>query len=220
MSESDVNRVSRPPSSRHRSASDSPRHNKASKRFRRSSSTSSASNYDDNDEYDQQQGKDGEVLSKPTPIPSSRPSGLYMPPAKLRILQASLTDKSSAEYQRLAWEALEKTINERVNNLNTSNLPLISRELFTDNFVRGRGLLARDIIQAQTASPLNTSVYAGLVSVINTKFPPIGELILKRLISSFRRQYQENDKMNCIAITRFIAHLVNQNVVWIMRIEF
>jgi pre-mRNA-splicing factor CWC22 len=123
-----------------------------------------------------------------------------------------LTDKSSPEYQRLAWEALKKTINGRVNKVNTANLPLIIRELFKDNIVRGRGLLSRGIIQAQTASPFYTSVYAALVSVINTKFPQIGELIVKRLISSFRRTYQRNDKSNCLATTKFIAHLVNQNI--------
>jgi len=116
----------------------------------------------------------------------------------------------------LAWEALKKTINGRVNKVNTSNLPLIIRELFKDNIVRGRGLLSRGIIQAQIASPFYTSVYAALVSVLNTKFPQIGELIVKRLISSFRRSYQRNDKTNCLATTRFIAHLVNQNVVCIV----
>jgi pre-mRNA-splicing factor CWC22 len=116
----------------------------------------------------------------------------------------------------LAWEALKKTINGRVNKVNTSNLPLIIRELFKDNIVRGRGLLSRGIIQAQLASPFYTSVYAALVSVLNTKFPQIGELIVKRLISSFRRSYQRNDKTNCLATTRFIAHLVNQNVVCIV----
>ena len=129
--------------------------------------------------------------------------------------QASLTDKTTPEYQRLAWEALKKTMNGRVNKINTSNLTLIIRELFKDNIVRGRGILARGIIQAQTASPFYTAVYAALVSVINTKFPQIGELIVKRLISSFRRTYQRNDKTTCLACSRFIAHLVNQNVVCI-----
>jgi pre-mRNA-splicing factor CWC22 len=99
--------------------------------------------------------------------------------------------------------------------VNTSNLARIVRELFKDNIVRGRGLLSRGLIQAQNESPFYTSVYAALVSVINTKFPQIGELIVKRLISSFRRTYQRNDKANCLASTRFIAHLVNQNVVCI-----
>ena len=68
------------------------------------------------------------------------------------------------------------------------------------------------------ASPFYTSVYTALVAVINTKFPQIGELIVKRLISSFRRTYQRNDKNNCLATTKFIAHLVNQNIVCIKKI--
>lgn len=36
--------------------------------------------------------------------------------------------------------------------------------------------------------------------------------MLKRLIVQFRRTFQRNDKSNCIVTTRFIAHLVNQNV--------
>ncbi|CAF4670562.1 unnamed protein product, partial [Rotaria sp. Silwood2] len=137
---------------------------------------------------------------------------LYMPPAKLRLLQASLTDKSTLEYQRFAWEALEKTINGRINKVNISNLPIIIHELFQDNIIRGRGLLAHCIIQAQIASPIYTPVYAALVSVINKKFSQIGELISKRLISSFLRTYQRNDKTYCLATTKFIAHFINQNI--------
>lgn len=228
MLKSQVTRVSGP-SSRRRSSSDSPRDTKSSKRSRRtptpsSSSSSSGSQSESEDEQrkDKNDIEEGEVRSKqtndPPTVPKAAPTapvrtgGLYMPPAKLRLLQGSLTDKSSAEYQRIAWEALKKTINGRVNKVNTSNLPLIIRELFKDNIVRGRGLFARGLIQAQTASPFYTSVYAALVAVVNTKFPQIGELIVKRLISSFRRSYQRNDKINCLATTKFIAHLVNQNI--------
>ncbi|CAF1200519.1 unnamed protein product [Adineta steineri] len=221
MLKSEVTRVSGPStSSRRRSSSDSPRYDNSSKRYRRTPTPSSESQSDDEHEDRREKGdaEEGEVRSKQipksnaTPAAPPRTGGLYMPPAKLRLLQASLTNKQTPEYQRIAWEALKKTINGRVNKVNISNLPLIIRELFKDNIVRGRGLLARGIIQAQTASPFYTHVYAALVSVINTKFPQIGELIVKRLISSFRRTYQRNDKSNCLATTRFIAHLVNQNV--------
>ena len=232
MLKSQVTRVSGPStSSRRRSSSDSPRHEGPSKRSRRTptpSSSSSSSSSGSQSESEDEQRKDkndieeGEVRSKQTttdpPAAKAAPSapvrtgGLYIPPAKLRLLQASLTDKSSAEYQRIAWEALKKTINGRVNKVNTSNLPLIIRELFKDNIVRGRGLFARGLIQAQVASPFYTSVYAALVAVVNTKFPQVGELIVKRLVTSFRRSYQRNDKTTCLATTRFIAHLVNQNV--------
>lgn len=58
-----------------------------------------------------------------------------------------------------------------------------------------RGLLSRSVLQAQSASPIFTHVYAALVAIINSKFPQIGELILKRLILNFRKGYRRNDKV-------------------------
>ena len=55
-------------------------------------------------------------------------------------------------------------------------------------------------------------MYAALVSIINTKFPQTGELIIKRLVIQFRKAYKRNDKKICLASVRFIAHLVNQQV--------
>ncbi|CAD1477251.1 unnamed protein product, partial [Heterotrigona itama] len=140
---------------------------------------------------------------------TSRTGGAYIPPAKLRIMQAEITDKSGAAYQRIAWEALKKSIHGYINKVNVSNIGLITRELLKENIVRGRGLLARSIIQAQAASPTFTSVYAALTAIINSKFPNIGELILKRL---FKRGFRRNDKPLCISSGTFIAHLVNQRV--------
>lgn len=42
--------------------------------------------------------------------------------------------------------------------------------------------------------------------------PEIGELILKRYIMQFRRAYRRNDKIVCMACTKFLAHVVNQQV--------
>lgn len=81
-----------------------------------------------------------------------------------------------------------------------ANIGNIVSELFQENVVRGRGLLARSVIQAQAASPMFTHVYAALVSVINTKFPQTGELIAKRLVSQFRKGYRRNDKVKIIII--------------------
>ncbi|KAI8776005.1 pre-mRNA-splicing factor CWC22 [Biomphalaria glabrata] len=142
----------------------------------------------------------------------SRTGGAYIPPAKLRMMQEQISDKSSTAYQRMSWEALKKSINGLINKVNISNLINIVKELFQENIVRGRGLLARSMIQAQAASPTFTHVYAALVAVINTKFPQNGELILRRLILMFRRGYRRNDKNLCLSTTRFIAHLVNQQV--------
>ena len=50
------------------------------------------------------------------------------------------------------------------------------------NLERGRGLFCRSLMKSQMASPTFTPIFAGLVSVVNTKFPEIGELLLQRLI--------------------------------------
>ncbi|CAF4936182.1 unnamed protein product [Rotaria sp. Silwood1] len=139
-------------------------------------------------------------------------NGFYMPPAKRRRLQGTLTDLLISEYQRLAWEALKEIINDQVNEVNKSNLSTIIYELLKYNIIRGRGLLANAIIRAQIRSPSSTPVYVALVSYIHRKFPLISELICKRLISSFRQTYQRNDKINCLTTTKFVAHLINQNI--------
>lgn len=142
----------------------------------------------------------------------TKTGGAYIPPAKLRMMQAEITDKTSLAYQRLSWEALKKSLHGLINKINISNIALIIPSLIKENVVRGRGLLSRSIIQAQAASPTFTHVYAGLVSVLNSKFPNIGEMILTRLVIQFRRGFRRNEKPVCLSSTRFIAHLVNQQV--------
>ena len=119
----------------------------------------------------------------------------------------------SLAYQRMSWEALKKSINGLINKVNISNISIIIQELLQENIVRGRGLLSRSVLQAQSASPIFTHVYAALVAIINSKFPQIGELILKRLILNFRKGYRRNDKQLCLTASKFVAHLINQNVV-------
>ncbi|EXJ92778.1 cyclohexanone monooxygenase [Capronia epimyces CBS 606.96] len=141
-----------------------------------------------------------------------RSGGTYIPPAKLRALQAQITDKSSKEYQRMAWEALKKSINGLINKVNVSNIKHIVPELFGENLVRGRGLFCRSIMKAQAASLPFTPIYAGMVAVVNTKLPQVGELLLNRLVVQFRKAFKRNDKAVCLSSTTFIAHLCNQQV--------
>ncbi|KAA0193875.1 hypothetical protein HAZT_HAZT003118 [Hyalella azteca] len=67
-------------------------------------------------------------------------------------------------------------------------------------------------MQAQSFSLTFTHVYAALVAVLNSKFPQIGLLLLNRLIIQFRRGIRRNDKSICLSSSRFIAHLMNQQV--------
>ncbi|EFC44653.1 predicted protein, partial [Naegleria gruberi] len=122
------------------------------------------------------------------------------------------TDKSSEEFQKLNWEALKKTLNGIVNKVNSANIADVLPELFSENIIRGKGLLVRAIMKAQLASIQFSNVYSALISVVNTRIPEIGELLIKRLVSQFVKSFSRNDKQKCIASCHFIAHLVNQQV--------
>ncbi|KAF8430490.1 hypothetical protein BGX38DRAFT_1277959 [Terfezia claveryi] len=141
-----------------------------------------------------------------------RSGGTYIPPARLRALQAQITDKKSKEYQRLAWDALKKSINGLINKVNTSNIKHIVPELFGENLIRGRGLYCRSIMKAQAASLPFTPIYAAMTAIVNTKLPQVGELLLNRLVVQFRKAFKRNDKAVCLSSTMFIAHLCNQQV--------
>eukprot|EP00890_Picochlorum_soloecismus_P004799 jgi/Picsp_1/531/NSC_00528-R1_pre-mrna-splicing factor cwc22 homolog len=142
-----------------------------------------------------------------------RTGGAYIPPFKLARMLAEVEDRESVEYQRLTWDALRKSINGLVNKVNASNIKYILPEMFSENILRGMGLLCRSLMRSQVASPPFTPVYAALIAVINTKFPEIGELLLHRVLTAFKRSFRRNDKTICLATLKFIAHLVNQQVV-------
>ena len=46
-----------------------------------------------------------------------RAGGAYIPPAKMRLLTAAVTDRTSEDYQRITWEALKKSINGLINKV-------------------------------------------------------------------------------------------------------
>ncbi|XAR60402.1 hypothetical protein NMG60_11033761 [Bertholletia excelsa] len=142
-----------------------------------------------------------------------RSGGVYIPPFKLARMMKEVQDKSSVEYQRLTWDALRKSINGLVNKVNATNIKNIIPELFAENLIRGRGLFCRSCMKSQMASPGFTDVFAALVAVVNTKFPEVGDLLLRRIILQLKRAYKRNDKPQLLAAVKFVAHLVNQQVV-------
>lgn len=144
---------------------------------------------------------------------NARSGGTYIPPARLRALQAQITDKTTKEWQRMAWEALKKSINGLINKANSPNLKQIVPELFQENLVRGKGLFCQSIMKAQAASLPFTPIYAAMVAIVNTKLPAVGELLVKRLVLRFRKGFRRNDKAVCLSTTTFIAHLTNFQVV-------
>ncbi|KAG9136279.1 hypothetical protein Leryth_003871 [Lithospermum erythrorhizon] len=142
-----------------------------------------------------------------------RSGGVYIPPFKLARMMNEVEDKSSTEYQRMTWDALRKSINGLVNKVNSTNAKNIIPELFAENLIRGRGLFCQSCMKSQMASPGFTDVFASLVAVVNTKFPEVGDLLLRRIILQLQRAFKRNDKHSLLAAVKFIAHLVNQQVV-------
>jgi pre-mRNA-splicing factor CWC22 len=141
-------------------------------------------------------GKDFDAQAEFAKLTASRSGGVYMPPARLRALrEAASSDRSSPEYQRLSWDALRKSITGIVNRVNIANIKHVVPELFAENLIRGRGLFARSVMKAQASSLPFTPVFAALVSIINTKLPQVGELVLIRLVSQFRKAFKRNDKV-------------------------
>ena len=156
--------------------------------------------------------KQGAAKAEYEKLLNMRSGGTYIPPARLKALQAQITDKTSKEYQRMAWEALKKSINGLINKISVSNIKHIVPELFNENLVRGRGLFCRSIMKAQAASLPFTPIYAAMAAIVNTKLPQVGEVLVNRLVIQFRKAFKRNDKSVCLSSTTFLAHLINQQV--------
>ncbi|KAF3452567.1 hypothetical protein FNV43_RR03000 [Rhamnella rubrinervis] len=168
--------------------------------------------HEDGQSFREKSDASGRML-EPSNAPNlGKSGGIYIPPFKLARMMKEVEDKSSVEYQRLTWDALRKSINGLVNKVNATNLKNIIPELFSENLIRGRGLFCRSCMKSQMASPGFTDVFAALVAVVNTKFPEVGELLLRRIVLQLKRAYKRNDKPQLLAAVKFIAHLVNQQV--------
>lgn len=61
---------------------------------------------------------------KPSQLPPdnivkiAKAGSAYVPPAKAKAMMDKMSDKGSIQYQRMAWEALKKSINGLVNKVN------------------------------------------------------------------------------------------------------
>ncbi|KRX50521.1 Pre-mRNA-splicing factor CWC22 -like protein [Trichinella murrelli] len=141
--------------------------------------------------------------------------GAYITPSRLKQMQDKLQDKNSytEEYQRLSWERLKKIIGGQINRANVDNIVVVIRTLLSANILRGKGAFCRSLLQAQAYSPRFSNVYAALVAVVNSKFPSIGELLLRRVINQFKRNFRRQDAAAAVSSCKLIAHLINQNVV-------
>jgi len=152
--------------------------------------------------------------------PLAGDSGVYMPPAKRRQLEQQRAQEgiaangNSLQLQRETWQNQKRAIHGTINRLNAGTIKPLIQELFVKvNLVRLRGVLCKSVMLAAVSSPNFSDVYAALISVINSKLPEVGELVVKRCILAYRRHYKRREKASCQAICIFLAHLFHQAVV-------
>jgi hypothetical protein len=130
---------------------------------------------------------------------NSKSGGRYVPPAKLRALQQALTDKSSKEYQRMAWEALKKSINGLVNKISVANVKMIVPELFAENLIRGRYAIAFRFVHATKISGQNLMFDVEAFSADRFRNP----LLLPFLSPQSTLPWQQSSIQNCLRLVSY-----------------
>jgi pre-mRNA-splicing factor CWC22 len=136
---------------------------------------------------------------------------LYVPPHRRQEAavssSAELNSTNSPAFQQEAWRALSRSITGVVNKVSKDNLEQSAIELFRENLVRGRGLLARSLMRTQQVDPDLTPVLAALVSRINKDLPTVVDLLCHRLVVQWNRAYLRKDWRYVENASRFLGWL-------------
>ncbi|WPK24175.1 hypothetical protein PUMCH_001438 [Australozyma saopauloensis] len=114
--------------------------------------------------------------------------------------------------QKEHWETLRSSIQKSIDSLTVENVQVVSKELLLVNILRGQGLFCRYLIEKALPNPKRCPEYASLVSVINSQFPEIGELLGVRLAVLFKKFYVDNEYLKVTSSIAFICELTLQNV--------
>ena len=87
------------------------------------------------------------------------------------------------EHQRATWSTLQTNLHELISNLTPQNLVETLPKVFSLNLIRGRGHFVNEMLKTQMARKGKevdgaAKLFASLTSVINTKLPQVGELLV------------------------------------------
>lgn len=116
------------------------------------------------------------------------------------------------KYQRAQWETLVEAVEQHVRTLRAQNVREVVFALFKLDLKRARGVLVQSLMKEQAVNPEYTAVYAALVSVLNSKIPEIGTLLLSRLAERYRKAQIEDNDSTLRPTMQFIGQLVNMKV--------
>lgn len=127
----------------------------------------------------------------------------------------TVDDQSDLAHQRKQWIFAKQSFNRVITTLDKSNIKESIIKLFQINLLRYRGLLVRRIMKQQLLYSSQCDVLASLISVINSKIPEVGELLVKRVILQFKKNFttKSNKHSKTKSSLSFLCQLVNQQVV-------
>ena len=104
-----------------------------------------------------------------------------------------------------------------MSKLTPKTLVEILPQVFALNLIRSRGLFVTKMLFILSGTKghdtdATAKVFASLTSVINTKLPQIGELLVKRVLFEFRRNFKNHKIRNAITRLKLLSHLINQQI--------
>lgn len=146
----------------------------------------------------------------------------YVPPHRREAPSAPPIEGEvsvSAELQKAMWDALSRSIVNIFNRLNKSNVEEIATELFRENIIRGRGIVAQTAMRTQHANPDLTPPLAALLARIHKDCPVVVELLCRRLVLEWNLSYRRKDWLRVKNTQTFLCwlymfYVVNEGVLF------
>lgn len=115
--------------------------------------------------------------------------------------------KEAASKQEEDWIGLKKRIDEKIDKVTEDSIQEDVVELFKENIQQGRGLVAESVIRQGLKK--DPDLYASLVSILNSKIPEIGSLVVRRLVYRYKHSQNKSQKLPILIL---ISQLVNYEV--------
>eukprot|EP00102_Acyrthosiphon_pisum_P024166 XP_016661376.1 PREDICTED: pre-mRNA-splicing factor CWC22 homolog isoform X2 [Acyrthosiphon pisum] len=174
------------------------------------------------------------AMDKPLPPPPRYPSHFlkynmrrrsvtyrYCPSAgskkgisQLKAIPEYTVNKLSEEYQTTSWNVLETSISNLVKHVDSEAKAIeIKKKMVRLNLWRGKGILCKNIMEAQLNSTRDTRIYALFIALIYDEVPTVGELLLVRCLCQFCDANKKKEKCKYLASVLFISYLINYDVV-------
>lgn len=126
--------------------------------------------------------------------------------------ESAVTMDDDIDRQKSEWLYMKERMNQLVQNADVSNVESVAGQIMSEDIIKGRGLFCQAILASQSKSPRLSGVYAALVATINSRFPDVGYLLVKRATLQFKAAFDSNHKRRMQTASAFLAQLVNRRV--------